>query len=271
MRQGAEGRRRKGRHAPIGRLQAEHAGKTGGDTDGAAAIGADRQRRQPRRQRRRAATRRSARRLAEVPWVAGDPGQRRIRHALPAIFRRGGLAQQHRARFAQSRHGGGIVIPGLLRINRFGAAQGRPAFGQQQVLDRHRHAVQRRQRRAFLPARLRCLCLDQGGGVIQQAERVDAFVQAFDPRQQRLGHLDRRKFLRGKTRRQVCYIQRRKVSHGNRLSGASAPLPAGCAVCRRRSAHKYRACPRQRKTKAGSPPRPLRAPCVRRRPGLSRS
>ncbi len=93
--------------------------------------------------------------ICRIPRIARDSRQQIVGRALDAEFGRVRLAEQHRARFAQARRGGRIDVPRLLRIDGARAAQRRPAARQDQVLDRHRHAVEEVLRRLLPPARLR--------------------------------------------------------------------------------------------------------------------
>ena len=144
MRQRAERRQRIGGDAPEARLQSISVREAGRDADGAAAIGAQRQRAETRGERGGGTAGRSARRLGLVPRIARDAGERRIRAALPAIFRRGGFADQDRARFFQPRDRRRIFIPRAFGIDAVRTAPRGPTLGQQQILHRHRHAIQRR-------------------------------------------------------------------------------------------------------------------------------
>ena len=152
MGDGAEGRQRIGGDAAKRRLQAEDAAEAGRNADRAAAVSAEGQRRIARRRCGGRAARRAARGLGHVPWIAGDAGQGRVGDALPAEFRRGGAPQEHRAAFAQAGDAWRILVPGLIRGYGFGAAQGRPAAHQQQILDESGHAIDRALRFALQPA-----------------------------------------------------------------------------------------------------------------------
>ena len=216
MRDGAERRDRPRRHAPERRLQAEQAGEGARNPDRSAAVGADRQRTHAGGDRRGAAARRSARRLRRVPRVARDAGQRAVGHALPAELRRRVLAEQHRPALAQPRHRRRIVSPRTCRIDRLRAAQRRPALREQQILDRHRHAVEQAVRRAPHPRRFGLLCHRQRIGR-DVAERVEQWIERLDSLQDRAGHLDGRGApgaveidqFGGGARQQVCRHRRR--------------------------------------------------------------
>ena len=96
----------------------------------------------PAGDRGRRAARGAAGRLLRIPRIARDAGERAVGHALPAELGRRGLAEEHRAVLAQPRGRRRVVVPRALRIDRLRAAQRRPALGQDDVLDRHRHAVE---------------------------------------------------------------------------------------------------------------------------------
>ncbi len=154
MRHRAHRRQGPGRHAAKVRLDAGSGGECIGNADRPAAIGADVQWPKTRCQSGARATGRSARGHGEVPRIARDAGQRRIGCAFPAPFGGTGFAENYGTGFAQARGGGGVVGPRLAPINGLRATQGRHAGGQYQILDAGRHAINRRQRRAFGPARL---------------------------------------------------------------------------------------------------------------------
>ena len=143
---------REERHQPVGRLDAEHAGERRRDADRAAAVGADRDRAHAGGHRGRRAAAGPAGGLRDVPGVSGDAGERAVGHALPAELGGGGLADQHRVVLAQPRDRGRVDVPGLFAVDRVRAAQRRPALAEQDVLDRHRHAVEQPVRLAALPA-----------------------------------------------------------------------------------------------------------------------
>ena len=222
MRQRAERRQRISGDAPEARLQSIGVGETRRDADGAAAIGAQRQRAETRGERGGGTAGRSARRLGLVPRIARDAGERRIRAALPAIFRRGGFADQDRARFFQPRDRRRIFIPRAFGIDAVRTAPRGPPLGQQQILHRHRHAIQRRQRIAFLPALLGGFGLRQRGVRIDQAERIHLAVQRLDAREEPLRDLHRRQI--------AIVISAGELfgSHLMRFGHVIQPFRAGC-------------------------------------------
>src|SRR5215831_5811959 len=81
-------------------------GEAGGNADRPTAIGSEVECAHPAGRRHCRATAGAARRLAWVPRIAGDARQRRIRDALPAELRRGGLAEEDRTFLAQPGDGG---------------------------------------------------------------------------------------------------------------------------------------------------------------------
>ena len=64
---------------------------------------------------------------------------------------------------------------------------------EQNVLHRHRHAIQRRERGIFLPAFFGGARLGQGGRLIDQAIGVDLGVQRRNAGQETFGNFDRRR------------------------------------------------------------------------------
>ena len=93
---------------------------------------------------------------------------------------------------AHARHSGRILGPGLIRIYRLGATQGRPAFGEDDVLDQRGHAIYRALRLALLPPRLTGAGLFERPFTIDQHEGVGQAVLVFDAGERRFGNLDRR-------------------------------------------------------------------------------
>ena len=82
-----------------------------------------------------------------------------------------------------------------LRSTRLGAAQGRPALGDQQVLHGRRHAIHQAPRFATLPALFGLPRRRQRARFIDEAIDVELLVVPADLRQRRLGGLDRRELL----------------------------------------------------------------------------
>ena len=191
VRDGSERRQGKCGNAAERWLQSRNAAERRGDTYRPRTVGAHRQRPHPRGDRRRRATRRASRRHRGVPRVIGDAGQRVVGRALDAEFGRRRLAEQHRARLAQPRDDWRIDVPCLCRIDGARAAQCRPAFGEDQVLDRYRHAVEDVGWRALVPACLRCPRAGQRTVRIDEAKRVQHRIEFGHPRQHRLRRLDR--------------------------------------------------------------------------------
>ena len=134
-------RRRPGRHAAERGLDADQAVEARGDAHRAAAVGADGDRPQARGHRRTRAARGAARRALGIPGIARDAVQRRIGHALVAVFRAGALGEHDGARLAQPRHGRRIGV-GRRLVGELAAHRGGPALDPHQLLDRHRHAVE---------------------------------------------------------------------------------------------------------------------------------
>ena len=177
---GAERRQRVRRHPPEARLEPDVAAERGRDADRSGAVGAD-ARAGPGRRRPPPPCRPTSRRASCV----GSHGLRvmpvsgRVGLALAAELRRRRLADQHRAGLAQARRRRRVDVPGLVGIDGAAAAQRRPARGQDQVLDRHRHAVERaaRARRAASgPRSPRADASASSAG--DEAERVELRVAA---------------------------------------------------------------------------------------------
>jgi hypothetical protein len=173
------------------RLQPEDAGEGSRDPDRAAAIGADVQSPHAERAGDRGAAARAAGRPLGIPGIAGDAGERAVGDRFPAELRRGRLADQHRTLLAQARGCRRVLVPGLFARRRQAAAQGRPAPGQDQVLDRRGDAVEQALRLGPLPTDLGFARRLHGALRIDQAERVDGRLETLDPLQHRARDLGR--------------------------------------------------------------------------------
>src|SRR5262245_58627173 len=88
-------------HASIRGLESVDAAEGRGDADGAAPVGADGQRRKAGRDRRAGAAARSAGRQIRIPWIARDPEERIVGHALVTELGRVRLAEEDGARALQ--------------------------------------------------------------------------------------------------------------------------------------------------------------------------
>ena len=216
----AERARGPGGDAAERRLQPGLAAEAGRDADRAAAVRAQRERHHAGAERRGAATARAARRRRRVPGIAGDAVQGRVGHALPAELGRRRLAREDRAVPPQRSDGGRVGVPRLLRVDRAGAPQGRPAAREQDVLDRDGHAVEDAQRLAARPARLGGRGLGARAIGIDEAERVHSRVVALDRGEGRLERLERRQGARAEGLQQRGGVGER----GHRGSVGSAAL-----------------------------------------------
>ena len=177
---GAERRQRVRRHPPEARLEPDVAAEGGRDAHRPGAVGADAERSEAGRHRRRGAARRPTRRLRRIPRVARDAGQIGVGLPLAAELGRRRLAEQDGAGLAQAGRRRRVDVPRLLGVDRVAAAARRPALGEDEVLDRRRHAVERPDGLAALPADLARRGVRQrlvGGDV---AERVERRVQRLD-------------------------------------------------------------------------------------------
>src|SRR5262249_30617673 len=105
---------------------------------------------------------------------------------------------------------------GLVAIDQRGAAERRPAAGQEQVLDRNRHTVEQAQGLAFLPARLRgARGLECTLGIAQR-ECVELGLEPREPAQDCLGHGDWRQGLLGEAVDQVGGGEEGELAVGGR-------------------------------------------------------
>ena len=178
-----------------GRLQPEDAGARRGDPDGAAAVGADRQRSQPGRDRRARPTARAARRAVEVPRVARDAEQQVVGGADPAEGGRVGLAELDGPRRPEPLHHRRVLGGDIVGVEP--RAERRPdPLRDHEVLGGERHPVERSEGDALL--REGAL---GGAGILhrligrQRDERVERGVHALDPREDGAHHLHRRELL----------------------------------------------------------------------------
>ena len=169
--------------------------------------------------------------LRDVPRIARDAGERAVGDRLPAELGRGRLADQHRALLAQPRGRRRVLVPGLIARDRAAAAQGRPAPGQQQVLDRGRHAVDQAGRRAAPPAVLGCARIGQRALSVDQAERVDRAIEPLDPVEHGARHLDRRQPSAAIVSEQLGRAEGRGIGHGGHplrdWRGRTSTAPVG--------------------------------------------
>ena len=128
-------------------------------------------------------------------WVA--PNRREVGDALPAIFRRGRLAEQHGARLAQALRHRRVDGPRPVGVGREAAHARRQALGQHHVLDGDRHAVDVGQPlAALLPALLRGARGAQRAVGIEMLEGVELRIERLDAGDRGLRRLDRRGLAR---------------------------------------------------------------------------
>jgi hypothetical protein len=115
-----------------------------------------------------------------------------IGHSLPAIFRRGRLAQKHGSRLAQALRHRRIDGPRPVGVGGEAAHARRQALGQHHVLDGDGHAVDvGKPLAAFLPASLRGAGCPERAVGIEMLERVELRIERLDPDQRRPDGLDR--------------------------------------------------------------------------------
>ena len=157
----------------------------------------------PGRGRRRGAAAGAARGAIEVPGIARDPVEEVVRGADPAEGRRVRLAQHDGAGRFHARHDGRVLGRHVVAVERCPERRAHP-FGDHEVLDRERHAVQRPERRAPLAER------PLGGpGVAprligrQRHEGVQVRVEPVDAVEHRVHHLDRRDLAAANERGQL--------------------------------------------------------------------
>ena len=149
-------------------------------------------RNRPRRRAR--AGRGAAGILAEVPGIAGEgmeTGEARRQHA---VIRHRGLGEDDRAGFAQPR-GRRRILRRRHQLDAGGAQRHRLALGGDIVLDGDRHAVERADRLALLPALGRCLRGSARAVGIEQIERLDVRLPRRDMLEHFLQHFRWRELL----------------------------------------------------------------------------
>ena len=184
MGQSAEGAGRPVGHLAEGGLVADNAAETGGNTDGAAGIGTQRQRRHARGNRGRATATTATGSLARVPGVVGGAAERAVGDPFPAKFRRGGFAQWDITVTLQCGNGGGALVEGGFRINGPGAFDGGPHGREEHILDRHRDTIQQPFRFTVLIALFGLPGPVQCGVTVNQAPGIERLVMLFNMVQQ---------------------------------------------------------------------------------------
>ena len=185
-----ERRRMVGHEAGRG-AEADHAAERRGQAQRAAEIGALGQRAEAGGERDGAAARRAARRERRVPRVARDAEDLVEGVGARAKLRRVGLAHHDRPRRLQPRDDQRVFLGHVMLVD-LAAPRGADALGRREVLDRHRHAVQRTEARAAPGRRrrlLRGLQRRLGG---HRAVGVQARVHALEAGEHRLHEVERR-------------------------------------------------------------------------------
>ncbi len=122
-----------------GRLQAEHAGRGGGDPDRAAAIAGMRDREDAGGNGRCRATRRPTGRMLEIPGIAGRPVQARLRRRHQAEFGTGALAEDRDASIEKALRQRAAVVGHKVLQDRGAGGRAR-ALQEVEVLQEERYA-----------------------------------------------------------------------------------------------------------------------------------
>ena len=147
---GAHRRERIGRHAAEARLQTEVAAERCRDAHAAGAVGADRERPHAGGDRGRGAARGAARRLRRIPGLRVMPVSGEL---VSPLQPNSGVVVLPRITAPASRRravAGASTSHGPSAVDGARAAPGRPALGEDQVLDRHGHAVELAAGRALI-------------------------------------------------------------------------------------------------------------------------
>ncbi|KFI06718.1 hypothetical protein JN27_13645 [Massilia sp. BSC265] len=134
---------RPGRHAPARGPQAEQAAACRRDADRAAAVVPGRHRHDAARHGRRGATARAARRVRQVPRIAGPAEQYGIGHALEREFRQVGLAEDDQAGLQVAPHHGRMFPRHVRAHGAAGIGGGQAGIVLQRVLEQEGHAGER--------------------------------------------------------------------------------------------------------------------------------
>src|SRR5437763_541532 len=176
------------RDAPRARAEAAQAAARRRDADRPAAVGGVRHREHPRRHRGRRAAAGAARRAVEVPRVARRAVAQVLRDRERAELGRVGAPAQHEAR-APERLRGQLALGADARGAAARAVGHRPARHRREVLDRDRHAEERR----VVTAGQRLVGMARGVArrvVIAPDDRVDIAVARVDRLQAGVQQLD---------------------------------------------------------------------------------
>jgi len=126
------------------------------------------------------AARRSSRGLFRIPGITRDAEQRAVGDRLPAEFRCRGLADKDGALLSQQRDRGRVLWIGAGAGGAAAVAHA-PVLDPDDILQRRRNAVDRRQRLTFLPPRLGSLGRRDGRLAVDQGEGVVGRVDRFGP------------------------------------------------------------------------------------------
>ncbi len=172
-------------------LQREDSAPAGRQPHRAADVGADVQRPVPGRGRGAGAGAAAAGTFAQIPRIARERMKAREARREHAVVGHRRLAEDHRTRLAQPR-GRRRIGCGRHELGGCGAERCRNAARRDVLLDRRRHAVERTERLALQPARLRGRGLRQGRVGIERIGGVQMRLPGLDVAQHRARHLDRR-------------------------------------------------------------------------------
>ncbi|MNN46730.1 hypothetical protein D3C81_1611220 [compost metagenome] len=176
-------------HTPETRLEAEHAARRRRGTDGPAAIAGDMQHAHPQRRGNGSSATAAAGRAARVPRIARDAGKPAFGEALCAKLGGIGLAQQHGPVLAQACRCRTVFR--LRRITGGKTSHARwPALHMEQVLEGHRHAIERPTGTRARPACFGCACLLARAIRIHMPEGVDHGIEPRHAVEHGVQHLD---------------------------------------------------------------------------------
>ena len=189
MGQGAEGAGRPVGYFTEAGLEADDAAEGGGNADGAAGIGAQRQRSHAQGHCHGAAAAGATRGLGRVPGVVGGAVNGVVGNAFPAQLGGGGFTYGHKAVTFERGYRRRRLVQSGVRVDGARAALCWPPGGEKDILDAHRYTIQQALRLAALVARLCFPGKAETGFPVHQAKAIGMAVEALDLLEHGLGNL----------------------------------------------------------------------------------
>ncbi len=209
------------------RLQPHHPAIGSRDADRSARIRADRAEAEARAHGGGRAAAGAARGARGIPGIVGLAVVRMDRAI--GVFQQVRLADEHGPGLPQIAHQRGI-LGGMLRAGGArGEGRGRAGDGDQ-VLDRHRHAMQGAMVDAGGQLALGCRRLGESLGLQQGDEGIELAVEGLDPRQRALRHLDGRERLPAIAGAELGDGKEIDLAHGSASGAWVIPAPPGPSI-----------------------------------------